>query len=129
MKISEQHIDPTYRLNGGFKPTLKRTADRDGPDFFPTPAWATQALVENEALIRTEVHWLQPGYQPPLSTEPDSFLCNTEHEVLTRPSQERLGSVGQVMLAEARTTASSKRLSRGALAPCNPATTRCAQAM
>ncbi len=40
--------DPTYTLNGGFKPTTKRRADLDGPDFFPTPAWATHALVENE---------------------------------------------------------------------------------
>lgn len=40
--------DPTYRLNGGFKPTAKRRADLDGPDFFPTPAWATQALIDNE---------------------------------------------------------------------------------
>lgn len=40
--------DPTYNLNGGFKPTAKRRADLDGPDFFPTPAWATHALVENE---------------------------------------------------------------------------------
>jgi len=41
-------MDPTYNLNGGFKPTLKRFADLEGPDFFPTPAWATFALVENE---------------------------------------------------------------------------------
>ncbi len=40
--------DPTYNLNGGFKPTTKRRADLDGPDFFPTPAWATHALIENE---------------------------------------------------------------------------------
>ncbi|WP_414464282.1 hypothetical protein [Hyphomicrobium sp. DY-1] len=40
--------DSTYNLNGGFKPTLKRFADLDGPDFFPTPAWATHALVDNE---------------------------------------------------------------------------------
>lgn len=40
--------DPTYHLNGAFKPTLKRRADLDGPDFFPTPAWATHALVESE---------------------------------------------------------------------------------
>lgn len=39
----------TYYLNGGFKPTTKRNADLDGPDFFPTPAWATHALIENEA--------------------------------------------------------------------------------
>lgn len=41
-------MDQTYNLNGGFKPTLKRFADLDGPDFFPTPEWATQALIDNE---------------------------------------------------------------------------------
>lgn len=41
-------MDPTYNLNGGFKPTLKRSADLDGPDFYPTPDWATWALVDNE---------------------------------------------------------------------------------
>src|SRR5262245_3778249 len=41
--------DPTYILNGGFKPTMKRFADLDGPDFFPTPRWATFALIENES--------------------------------------------------------------------------------
>ncbi|MGQ3043728.1 MAG: hypothetical protein ACT6R7_09255 [Brevundimonas aurantiaca] len=40
--------DATYNLNGGFKPTAKRFADLNGPDFFPTPAWATHALVESE---------------------------------------------------------------------------------
>jgi hypothetical protein len=40
--------DPTYNLNGGFKPTTKRFADLDGPDFFPTPWWATFALIDNE---------------------------------------------------------------------------------
>lgn len=30
------------------QPTLKRVADIDGPDFYPTPAWATLALIENE---------------------------------------------------------------------------------
>jgi hypothetical protein len=30
------------------QPTLKRVADIDGPDFYPTPAWATYALIENE---------------------------------------------------------------------------------
>ena len=29
---------------------MKRLADLDGPDFFPTPAWATHALLENEHL-------------------------------------------------------------------------------
>lgn len=40
--------DATYNLNGGFKPTMKRFADLDGPDFYPTPAWATHALIDNE---------------------------------------------------------------------------------
>src|SRR6266513_1069803 len=40
--------DATYNLNGGFKPTIKRSADLDGPDFFPTPRWATYALIDNE---------------------------------------------------------------------------------
>lgn len=42
-------MDGTYNLNGGFKPTLKRFADLDGPDFYPTPPWATYALIDNEA--------------------------------------------------------------------------------
>jgi hypothetical protein len=42
-------MDATYNLNGGFKPTTKRKADLDGPDFYYTPAWATHALIENEA--------------------------------------------------------------------------------
>ena len=41
-------VDATYNLNGGFKPTLKRFADLGGPDFFPTPPWATFALLDNE---------------------------------------------------------------------------------
>jgi hypothetical protein len=43
-------MDATYNLNGGFKPTMKRFADLEGPDFFPTPAWATYALIDNEKL-------------------------------------------------------------------------------
>lgn len=42
-------MDATYHLNGGYKPTPKRFADLDGPDFFPTPAWATYALIDNES--------------------------------------------------------------------------------
>jgi hypothetical protein len=41
-------MDATYNLNGGFKPTAKRSADLSGPDFFPTPRWATFALIDNE---------------------------------------------------------------------------------
>ena len=40
--------DATYNLNGGFKPRTKRFADLEGPDFFPTPSWATYALIDNE---------------------------------------------------------------------------------
>ena len=40
--------DATYNLNGGFKPTMKRFADLSGPDYFPTPRWATFALIDNE---------------------------------------------------------------------------------
>lgn len=42
-------VDTTYNLNGGFKPPIKRSADLDGPDFFPTPRWATYALLDNES--------------------------------------------------------------------------------
>lgn len=41
-------MDATYQISGAYKPTLKRTADLDGPDFYPTPAWATHALIDNE---------------------------------------------------------------------------------
>ncbi|MEQ1549099.1 MAG: NAD(P)-dependent oxidoreductase [Chakrabartia sp.] len=44
-------MDSTYNLNGGFKPTNKRFADLDGPDFFPTPSWATFALIDNERFV------------------------------------------------------------------------------
>lgn len=44
-------VDRTYNLNGSHKPKLKRTADRDGPDYFPTPAWATEALIEREKFV------------------------------------------------------------------------------
>lgn len=42
-------MDATYNLNGGYKPTLKRFADLSGADFFPTPRWATYALIDNES--------------------------------------------------------------------------------
>jgi len=41
-------IDTLYNLNGGYKPTIKRSADLDGLDFYPTPSWATHALIKNE---------------------------------------------------------------------------------
>lgn len=45
--------DATYNLNGAFKPTVKRFADLSGPDFYPTPGWATFALIDNEPLQGT----------------------------------------------------------------------------
>ncbi len=41
-------MDTSYNVNGSFKPTIKRFADLDGPDFYPTPGWATHALIESE---------------------------------------------------------------------------------
>ncbi|WP_281302148.1 MULTISPECIES: hypothetical protein [unclassified Iodidimonas] len=41
-------MDSTYHLNGSYKPTTKRFADLSGPDFYPTPPWATYALIHNE---------------------------------------------------------------------------------
>ncbi|HUZ33725.1 MAG TPA: hypothetical protein VMV19_16720 [Xanthobacteraceae bacterium] len=41
-------VDATYNLKGAFKPTMKRFADLSGPDYFPTPRWATFALMDNE---------------------------------------------------------------------------------
>lgn len=41
-------MDQSYNLNGAFKPTVKRSADLGGADFYPTPRWATHALIDNE---------------------------------------------------------------------------------
>jgi len=41
-------MDVTYNLNGAPKPATRRFADLDGPDFYPTPDWATLALIEHE---------------------------------------------------------------------------------
>ncbi|MYE02470.1 MAG: hypothetical protein F4Y03_14595 [Alphaproteobacteria bacterium] len=43
-------MDRTYNINGAFKPTTKRFADLNGPEFYPTPPWATFALIDNERL-------------------------------------------------------------------------------
>ena len=44
----QSDMDTTYNISGSFKPTIKRFADLSGPDFFPTPRWATHALIDNE---------------------------------------------------------------------------------
>ena len=41
-------MDTTYKPNGAFKPSERRRADLNGPDFYPTPAWATRALIKHE---------------------------------------------------------------------------------
>jgi hypothetical protein len=41
-------MDVTYKPNVAFKPTERRRADLAGPDFYPTPAWATRALIKHE---------------------------------------------------------------------------------
>jgi hypothetical protein len=46
--------DATYNVNGAFLPTTKRRADMDGPDFYPTPRWATRALLCHE-LFTTDI--------------------------------------------------------------------------
>jgi hypothetical protein len=40
-----------FSLNLAYQPTTKRFADQSGPDFFPTPSWATKALLENEEFV------------------------------------------------------------------------------
>jgi hypothetical protein len=52
-------MDTTYNLNGAFKPATKRVADLDGADFYPTPAWATQALIANEKFEGVANSWLK----------------------------------------------------------------------
>ena len=41
-------MDKNYNLNGADQPTTKRYADLEGADFYPTPEWATHALIDNE---------------------------------------------------------------------------------
>jgi len=37
-----------YSLDRSFQPATRRRADLGGPDFYPTPRWATHALLDNE---------------------------------------------------------------------------------
>lgn len=45
----KESIDSTYNLNGSYQPTVKRFADLSGADFYPTPEWASYALLANES--------------------------------------------------------------------------------
>jgi hypothetical protein len=40
--------DRNYRPRSAVQPVTKRLVDGDGPDFYPTPAWATHALLKYE---------------------------------------------------------------------------------
>jgi len=42
-----------YSPNSYPQPTTKRRVDSGGPDFYPTPRWATQALVDHESFEGT----------------------------------------------------------------------------
>ncbi len=42
-----------YSSNSYPQPTTKRRVDSGGPDFYPTPRWATQALVDHESFKGT----------------------------------------------------------------------------
>lgn len=37
-----------YGSRSSTQPTTKRVVDGDGPDFYPTPSWATEALLKHE---------------------------------------------------------------------------------
>lgn len=41
-------MDATYHLNRTAHPTMKRRVDLEGADFYPTPEWASRALITHE---------------------------------------------------------------------------------
>ncbi|TCH98914.1 hypothetical protein EJV46_10190 [Roseococcus sp. SYP-B2431] len=93
-------MDATYNLNGGLKPTLKRFADLNGPDFFPTPAWATYALIDNEA-FKGEI-WESACGNGAMS----KVLEQTGQPVVSSDLFDRgYGTPGQDFLAPTRSTA------------------------
>jgi len=93
-------MDPTYNLNGGFKPTTKRTADLGGADFSPTPAWATHALIENEKFIGDI--W-EPACGDGAMSE---ILAKTGNRILSSDLYDRgYGETGVDFLTTARTVA------------------------
>jgi len=44
-------MDAKYNPNRAFKPTERRRADLAGQDFYPTPPWATHALIKHEKFL------------------------------------------------------------------------------
>lgn len=90
-------MDTTYNLNGGFKPTTKRSADLDGPDFYPTPRWATFALMDNEKF--TGDIWESACGDGAMS----EVIAETGHKVDSSDLYDRgFGEVGQDFLATGR---------------------------
>lgn len=126
---SSLQMDSTYTfLNGGFKPTLKRFTDLDGPDFNPTPAWATYATAQSPFFNRISpfqnstrpmssplaaslqssrsaftggqsVHWLPRGGGAP----------GLQPEVLTRSTLEAHGTIPQSPASKSRSYDSAHR--------------------
>ena len=68
-------MDKTYNINGSYKPTLKRTADLNGADFYPTPEWATYALLDNEEFSG------------------DVWECACGNGNMSRPLEDRISNV------------------------------------
>lgn len=90
-------MDATYNLNGGFKPTTKRRADLDGPDFYPTPRWATAALMDNEP-FRGDV-WESACGDGAMS----EVIADAGHSVLSSDLYDRgYGEVGHDFMATTR---------------------------
>ena len=46
-------MDKTFNPDGAPVPVTKRRVDMGGPDFYPTPAWATKALLDHESFKGT----------------------------------------------------------------------------
>jgi hypothetical protein len=87
-------MDGTYNINGGFKPATKRFADLDGPDFYPTPRWATFALAESEAFTGDI---LEPACGDGAMSE---VLAEVGHNVVSRDLYDRgYGEAGHDYLA------------------------------
>lgn len=48
MASAETFNDRNYRVGSAPQPVTKRLIDADGPDFYPTPPWASRALLSYE---------------------------------------------------------------------------------
>lgn len=90
-------MDASYNLNGGFKPTAKRSADLDGPDFYPTPRWATFALIESE-LFKGDVWECACG-----DGAMSAVLAETGNQVISSDLYDRgYGEIGHNYLTTTR---------------------------